>query len=85
MRGFSGIFIFIIVLVLLQAAWPLIVFFGIYMLVRYIVSVFMAKKEVEQQTQHQQVNEDWINRSYQQNNIDKDVIDVEYTERDADK
>jgi len=84
-RGFSGIFIFIIVLVLLQAAWPLIVFFGIYMLVRYIVSVFMAKKEVEQQTQHQQVNEDWINRSYQQNNIDKDVIDVEYTERDADK
>lgn len=87
MRGFSGLLIFLIVLVVLQAAWPLIVFFGVYMLGRYLFTMLTAKKAAEdyQRTEQQkQVNEDWINRSYQQS-TNNDVIDVEYTEREADK
>ncbi len=87
MRGFSGIFIFIIVMVLLQAAWPLLVLFGIYMAVRYFLSMIRYQKDVEQQEtqERQQVNEDWVKRSFQQSSTPKDIIDVEYTERDADK
>jgi len=86
-RGFSGIFIFIIVMVLLQAAWPLLVLFGIYMAVRYFLSMIRYQKDVEQQEtqERQQVNEDWVKRSFQQSSTPKDIIDVEYTERDADK
>lgn len=87
MRGFSGIFIFIIVMVLLQAAWPLLVLFGIYMAVRYFLSMIRYQKDVEQQEtqERQQVNEDWVKRSFQQSATPKDIIDVEYTERDVDK
>jgi sensor domain CHASE-containing protein len=74
-------------MVLLQAAWPLLVLFGIYMAVRYFLSMIRYQKDVEQQEtqERQQVNEDWVKRSFQQSSTPKDIIDVEYTERDADK
>jgi len=87
-RGFSGVIVFIIVLLVLQVAWPLVVMALIYLAIRFIVynvRITQHKNEYHQPDDQQQVNEDWARRSQQQNNSNKDVIDVEYTERDADK
>ncbi|MEA5026754.1 hypothetical protein SDC9_95375 [bioreactor metagenome] len=94
MRGFSGLLMFILIMIVLQAAWPLIVVAIIYMVIRFII-FSVARNQHSNPYQHmdqyqdsddqQQVNEDWINRSNQQADSNKDVIDAEYTERDADK
>jgi len=91
-RGFSGLIVFIFILLILQLAWPWIVVALIYLAIRFIiynVRIAHQRNQYHQPDDQQQVNEDWANRSYQQsnqqNNANKDVIDVEYTERDADK
>ncbi len=92
MKFFNTVFGILFAIVLFNIFWPLLVFFGIVILIYVIYIRFKIKSAMNNQENMYQDNqssydEEYTNTSYSNTssnqNSSSDVIDVEYSEREV--